>query len=121
MKFLGDMPLSPGLADWLRQEGHDAIHAGDIGMHRASDTEILERAKREGRTLVTADLDHPRLLALAQATEPSLVLFRNGDWSEADVVRRMKDVLDALPESELRTSIVVVDHTSIRRRRLPIN
>lgn len=114
------MPLSPGLAIWLRQDGHDAIHAGEIGLHRAPDTQILEIAKQEMRTILTADLDFPRLLALAQLSEPSLVLFRNGDWSEDEVVRRMKDVLDALPECELMSSIVVVDRHSIRRRRLPI-
>ena len=114
------MPLSPSLAYWLDTQGHDAVHAGEIGMHRATDTEIIERAKQEGRTIVTADLDYPRLLALARATEPSLVLFRDGDWNDADLVKRMQDVLAALPESELAQSIVVVDRTTIRRRRLPI-
>ena len=89
-------------------------------MHRAPDAEIIDRAKHDDSTIITADLDYPRLLALAQASEPSLVLFRDGNWSEADIVRRMKDVLDALPESEITTSIIVVDSTSIRRRRLPI-
>jgi hypothetical protein len=28
------------------------------------------------RTIVTADLDYPRMLALAQSNEPSLILFR---------------------------------------------
>lgn len=114
------MALSPGLAEWLRQQGHDALHAGEIGLHRAPDIEIMETAKQEERTILTADLDFHRMLALAQATEPSLVPFRDGNWNEDDVVRRMKDVLDALPERELTNSIVVVDRNSIRRRRLPI-
>jgi predicted nuclease of predicted toxin-antitoxin system len=50
VNFLIDMPLSPGLAAWLREQGHDAVHAADIGLHRASDAEILVRAKRERRT-----------------------------------------------------------------------
>ncbi|MBI1748405.1 MAG: DUF5615 family PIN-like protein [Acidobacteria bacterium] len=54
MKFLIDMPLSPGLADWLRQQSHDAVHALEIGLDRASDEVILKRAQGEQRVAITA-------------------------------------------------------------------
>ena len=120
MKFLIDMPLSPTLAGWLNSQGHDAVHAVDLGLHRAADTEIIARAKPDARTVVTADLDYPRLLALAQATEPSLILFRRGDWSEADVIARRSDLLAGLSEADIAQSILVVDRDRVRRRRLPI-
>ena len=72
------------------------------------------------RTVVTADLDYPRLLALAQASEPSLTLFRDGHWSEAEVIARMTGVLAALSEEEIAQSIVVIEKNRVRRRRLPI-
>ena len=53
MKFLIDMPLSPKLAVWLVQQGHDTIHALEVGLDRASDTAILERARNEKRIVVT--------------------------------------------------------------------
>lgn len=46
MKFLVDMPLSPALADWLVERGHDAVHALSVGLERAPDESILERAER---------------------------------------------------------------------------
>ena len=49
MKFLIDMPLSPDLADSLQRQGHDAVHASAIGLDRAPDTEIMERAAAEGK------------------------------------------------------------------------
>lgn len=70
VKFLIDMPLSPGLADWLIQQGYDAVHASGIGLHRAPNNEILERAIREQRIVVTADLDYLRLLALTPLEGP---------------------------------------------------
>jgi len=70
MRFLIDMPLSPTLAPWLRQQGHDALHAAEVGLHRAPDGAILERARSEGRVVLTADLDYPRLLTLTQAQGP---------------------------------------------------
>ncbi len=64
------MPLSPGLASWLTEQAHDAIHAAHAGLNRSSDEEIIERARSETRIIVTADLDYPRLLALEQALSP---------------------------------------------------
>ena len=120
MMFLVDMPLSPGLAAWLKKRGHDAVHAAELGLHRAPDIGILDRAKQEYRTIITADLDYPRLLALARATDPSLILFRDGDWSDADVIARMDEVLRVLTPADIAQSIVVVERERLRRRRLPI-
>jgi len=120
MKFLVDMPLSPGLAAWLRDNGHDSVHASDLALSGASDDDILARAKQEGRTVVTADLDYPRLLALARTTDPSLILFRDGQWNDADVIARMGEILQTLTAADIKHSIIVVDRDRVRRRRLPI-
>lgn len=120
MKFLVDMPLSPALAAWLREQGHDAVHAADLGLNRAPDIDIMAHAKQEHRTIVTADLDYTRLLALARATDPSLILFRDGDWSEADVIARMGEILRTLTAADIAQSIIVLDRDRVRRRRLPI-
>ena len=52
--------------------------------------------------------------------EPSLILFRSGDWNEADFVARMNDILGVLSEADIAQSIVVVERDRARRRRLPI-
>ena len=114
------MPLSPAAARWLTGPGHFAVHANDLELQRASDADIIARAKQEGRTVITADLDYPRLLALAQATEPSLILFRHGNWSESEIIVRLSQVLGSLDETEIQQSILVVDRDRVRRRRLPI-
>jgi predicted nuclease of predicted toxin-antitoxin system len=108
------------LARWLATKGADAVHASAAGLDRPTDPEILTRARQEARTVITADLDYPRLLALAGAEGPSLILFRGGDWSEPDVTARMQQILRTMSESEMTRSIVVVDRSRVRRRRLPI-
>ena len=75
MRFLVDMPLSPRLAQWLVEQGHEAVHAAGIGLHDAPDTTILQRALGERRIVVTADLDYPRLLATTQAEGPGIILL----------------------------------------------
>ena len=120
MKFLVDMPLSPSLAQWLVDQGHDAVHASAIGLARASDVEILARAEADERVVVTADLDYPRLLALSTADRPAIILFRGGDWSESQAVERLRATLAAIDETDLSASLVVVEHARIRRRTLPL-
>jgi predicted nuclease of predicted toxin-antitoxin system len=51
------MPLSPALAAWLADHGHDAVHAADLGLQRETDVAIMVRATRDGT------LARPRLLA----------------------------------------------------------
>ena len=92
----------------------------EIGLDRASDVEIIQAAIAAAQTIVTADLDYPRLLATAGLKSPSLILFRDGNWTDAEVVQRMDDVLRMLSESEVAQSIIVVERNRLRRRRLPI-
>jgi predicted nuclease of predicted toxin-antitoxin system len=120
MKFLVDMPLSPVVAAKLAEWGHDAIHASEAGLSQASDEEILSRAREDARVVLTADLDYPRLLALTGSKGPGLVLFRGGDYSEAELIERLDRVLATLPASDLSACIVVVEKKRIRRRRLPV-
>lgn len=120
MKFLVDMPLSPGLAHWLVENGHDAVHAADLGLASASDSVIVERARDEQRVIVTADLDYPRILALTHSAEPGLVLFRGGDFGELESRRRLARALEIIPQQELSRSLVVLEENRIRRRRLPL-
>jgi predicted nuclease of predicted toxin-antitoxin system len=114
------MPLSPGLAQWLLGQGHDAVHASTIGLARAPDTEIIAHAREEDQVVITADLDYPRLLALSTANRPAIILFRGGDWSESQAIERLRATLAAIDENDLSSSLVVVEHVRIRRRGLPL-
>jgi predicted nuclease of predicted toxin-antitoxin system len=120
VKFLADMALSPDLAIWLRSQGHDAVHAAELALNRAPDTQILSVALEAGRVVISADLDFPRLLALAGAAGPGLILLRSGNYSEAESLECVRRVLMSVPPEDLQKSIVVVDQKSVRRRPLPI-
>jgi predicted nuclease of predicted toxin-antitoxin system len=120
MKFFVDMPVSPDLAAWLRQQGHDAIHTIEVGMATATDAAILSRASEEQRVIVTADLDYPRLLALMHTEGPGLILFRGGNYSEQESLALLKHALETVPLEELPHSIIVIEKDRIRRRRLPL-
>ena len=83
------MPLSPGLAARLTQEGHDAVHADSLGLSQATDWAIMERARNEGRVVITADLDYTKLLALGGDETPGLMLLRGGNYTESEAAGRI--------------------------------
>jgi predicted nuclease of predicted toxin-antitoxin system len=120
VKFLVDMALSPTLARWLQDQGHDALHAAAIGLARSPDAEIMARAKSEDRIIITADLDYPRLLALSAAAGPAVILFRGGDWKENQAIDRLAAAMAIIADDELSKSVVVIEKTRIRRRDLPL-
>lgn len=113
------MPVSPRAVAHLTAAGHDAIHAHSIGLAKAADSAILDAARAEGRIVVTADLDYPRLLALQRADSPGVILFRGGSYSDQEMLRLLDRVLARAAELQLERSITVVDRSRIRWRRLP--
>jgi predicted nuclease of predicted toxin-antitoxin system len=76
MKLLLDQGLPLSAAALLRNAGIDTIHVGEIGMSEAEDADIIERAREEARTVATLDADFHTLLALEEATSPSVIRIR---------------------------------------------
>jgi predicted nuclease of predicted toxin-antitoxin system len=114
------MPVTPQVVAYLEAAGHGAVHASSVGLALASDTQILEVALGEGRVVVTADLDYPRLVATSKAAGPGIILFRGGAYSDADILRLLSRVLGRADQLDLEHSITVVERGRIRRRALPL-
>ena len=121
MKFLIDNALSPALAALLQQAGHDAIHVRSIGLQRADDDVIFERAAIENRIVVSADADFGTLLALRSSQQPSVIQFRGEGSRRPDALARtllanLPQLIDALENG----SIVTFEPARVRVRLLPI-
>lgn len=120
VRFLADMGISPAVADSLRQRGHDALHVRDLNMQRSEDEEILALADAQYRIVLTHDLDFGRLLALSDATGPSIVTFRLSNMQAGSVLAALLDVIDQLGPRMERGAAVTVDDRATRWRRLPL-
>ena len=120
MNFLVDNALSPRVAAGLRTSGHDAVHVLDYGMHAATDETLFERAVAESRVVVSADTDFG-LLALREASSPSVILFRAASLRRAeDQVGLIARALPSIEAALRRGAIVILERHRLRLRDLPI-
>ncbi len=122
MNFLVDNALSPILATFLQQAGHDAVHVRAVGLQRADDEVVFERAASEDRVLVSADTDFGTLLATRSARKPSVIQFRGRGSRQPDalartIVSNLPQLSDALESG----SIVTFEPSRVRVRSLPID
>ena len=120
MKCLVDQGLPRDIAVGLREAGWDVVHVGEIGLARASDPAILQRAKDESRVVLTLDSDFHQLLALSGGSQPSVVRFRDEGLS-------VEQMFEVLVQIETRFNNALIDGAvaSVRRgrcrlRRLPL-
>jgi len=119
VRFLLDQCLSPRLAAFLQEAGHDAVHVRDHGLSRAPDADVLAFARSEKRILLSADSDFGDILTVGTDREPSLILFRGEFEPVADEQARLLlaalvDLADVLEKG----AIVVLTRTKTRVREL---
>jgi predicted nuclease of predicted toxin-antitoxin system len=92
------MNISPKTVDALRKQGWEVIRVSEILPMNASDEEVLEFARREGRFIVTQNLDFSTLLALGGHNQPSLITLRLAMSDPETVTRKLLGVLPGLEE-----------------------
>ncbi|MBW4558978.1 MAG: DUF5615 family PIN-like protein [Trichormus sp. ATA11-4-KO1] len=120
LRFLADVHISPLTVIALQQQGYDILRTTDLLPATATDTEILDLARVEGRVIVTQDLDFSMLVALGKYEQPSLITLRLSSANPNVVTQRLLEVLPQL-ELELRTgAALTIEDNSVRIRKLPI-
>ncbi|PWB62592.1 MAG: hypothetical protein C3F17_11005 [Bradyrhizobiaceae bacterium] len=82
MRWLIDECVDANLATFLRESGHDVVYIPDVEPS-ATDPEVMSRAEREDRLLLTEDKDFGDLTFRRSRAVPGLVLLR------IDPIRRL--------------------------------
>jgi predicted nuclease of predicted toxin-antitoxin system len=75
-RLLLDQCLPRDAAEELRTAGVNCMHAGELGMSDAEDAEILELARFQNAVIVTLDADFHTMLAVGDASKPSVIRVR---------------------------------------------
>lgn len=110
------MPRS--LARALRSGGFDTQDVRDVGLRGKTDTEVLQYAVAESRTLVTADLGFANLLTVPLGSHSGILVARlPNEVSVGTLNTVVLSAVRALADEELRGCLVIVEASRIRLRR----
>lgn len=120
MKLLLDQGLPRSAAELLCSKQIETIHVGEIGLWAAEDREILQKAKEENSVVVTLDADFHALLALSNATSPSVIRIRIERLRAKELTELLLKVIGECREDLEQGAAVVVETKRIRIRRLPL-
>jgi predicted nuclease of predicted toxin-antitoxin system len=120
MRFLLDQGLARSAVEHLRQAGIESVHVGDLGMAAASDVMILEEGLKRNAVVVTLDADFHSLLALSNATTPSVIRIRMEGLKGIDVSMIIQRVAEAAREDLEAGAAVTVTDRRIAIKRLPL-
>ena len=120
MRLLLDQGTPRSVAALLRQAGFDVVHTAEIGMAKAADDEILDRASKENRIVVTLDADFHALLALSGASNPSVIRIRVEGLRAEEFSLLLQNVIKRCRNDLETGAMVSVQENRVRIRNLPI-
>lgn len=120
MRLLLDQGLPRSTPIHLRTSGHEAEHAGDIGLSTADDVTLLAHALARGQIVVTLDADFHAQLALSGASGPSVIRIRIEGLKAGQLAELLQLVLEQCADDLQSGAMVTVTESSVRVRRLPL-
>lgn len=123
MKFLIDNAISATISKALITMGYDSVHVREIGLQKADDILIFERAFIEDRIIIPADTDYSFLLSQWNKNKPSALIFRKGaDRNPIKQIELLKLYLQKkeFTEALMNGSIIIIETYRIRIKTLPL-
>ncbi len=120
MRLLADMHIAPRTVRFLRSLGHDVVRVDELLQSTATDVAIVASATREGRSILTQDLDFSAVVALSGRTTPSVISLRLSSSRVERVNAVLQEVLPGVEQDLLHGAIVTVQDGRVRIRRLPV-
>jgi predicted nuclease of predicted toxin-antitoxin system len=112
VKFLIDAQMPMRLVGWLRQHGHDTLHTLDLPLgNRTPDSEVVARATRDGRIVVSKDSDFVQSFLLTG--QPALLLVSTGNVSNVELEGLIHRNLAAIEQAFVSARYVEVTRSTL--------
>ena len=119
-RLLLDQGIPQSTDAHLRREGFDAVHVQSLGMSRASDRLILERARMEQRAVITLDADFHALLAVGNESGPSVIRIRREGLHGEEIAALLHQIWPLIHTQIEAGAMVAITEKAVRIRRLPL-
>jgi predicted nuclease of predicted toxin-antitoxin system len=117
VRFLADQDVYAITTRLLREWGHDVVTAAELNLSRAPDSELLERAAKERRILVTRDKDYGALVFLNRKPG-GVILLRLTPSTLISAHDQLRRVLESHDEQIVAAAFIVVEAGQYRFRKV---
>jgi len=118
MRLLADQDIYKITIDHLREWGHDLLTAKELGLQQVPDEDLLRRAQKEDRLLLTRDKGFGGLVFLNGELSTGVILLRMTPMAAEEVHHELRRLLEEHSKDELRGAFCVVEPHRHRIRRL---
>lgn len=120
MKLKLDENLGHSIQEFFKRHGHDTAAVFDQQMTSAADRTLIEACKREGRCLVTLDLDFGNPLLFKPSEYAGIAVFRlPHEPSHADLLSAANALLGGLARQEIQGKLWIIQRDRIREYQEP--
>ena len=116
LKFKVDENLPTEAAERLASAGHDAVTVRDQRMAGQPDTSVAAVCQREGRVVVTLDLDFADIRAYPPGDYAGIIVLRLVLLDKLHVLSVLQRLLPVLEHEPLAGKLWIVEETSVRVR-----
>lgn len=116
LKFKVDENLPAEAAELLSSAGHDAVTVGEQRMVGEPDMNVAMVSQREGRAVVTLDLDFADIRAYPPGDYGGIIVLRLARLDKPRVLSVLQRLLPLLEGEPLVGKLWIVEETSVRVR-----
>ncbi len=116
LRFKVDENLPTEVVGLLASAGHDAVTVGDQRMAGRPDTELAAVCQREGRAVVTLDLDFADIRTFPPREYAGIIVLRLTRLDKPRVLSVLRRLLSVLEREPLAGKLWIVEEASVRVR-----
>jgi predicted nuclease of predicted toxin-antitoxin system len=116
MRFKTDENVHPDVAEYLRQQGHDALTVWDEALRGTADDHLAQVCQAERRALITLDLDFADIRSYPPEQFAGMIVLRLSSQSRSHVLQSVARLLPLLTENSVAGHLWIVDEQHVRVR-----
>jgi len=118
MRLLTDQDVYQVTVTQLRKWGHDVVTAREFGMQRASDEDLITKAREMDRLVITRDKDFGTLVFLKEELSAGVIFLRVTPATIQEIHRQLHRLFQEHTPEELRHLFCTVEPYRHRIRRI---
>ncbi len=104
-KLLADLNVSVRTTDYLKQEGFDIVR---IDKSILTDEQIVDLAKKEGRTILTFDKDFGEIYYFADKKSSTIIILYLKNQSPENINPIIKSFLETTEFNQLKNKLIIL-------------